>query len=415
MKIQQGGPLKEGWQRLSAKRRQAVIARCEVVRRQGDRALRKGRSVESLTVDRRLFRQAFGRLTPQARAALELACRHVGALSRRERSALKEFDLKPTLGLTLYQRLLPLESIGILVPPQGISAVLAGAIPAAVAGVNRRVVCVEADPEGRIDPHVLAAAYMCDVTEMFAVGGVDAVSALAHGTVSLAPVSKIIGMGDASVAAAKQQVADRCSVALATGPTELLVLADDTAAPEFVAADLLAQAAADPEGSCVLVTTSLSVARDTRDQLKRRLRELGPAHGARGPLRRAQAVVVTGLAAAVDLANARAPQHLSLLVKRPDELVGRLRSYGTLLVGPHTPAALAGRVTGAGALLPAWSGAGREGAVSVSDFLRRVTVQQVDPSAYLRLARAAATLAELEGADQAAESLAERMLAPAAE
>lgn len=425
MRILQGGPLKAGWQRLSAKGRQAVIARCEAVRRQGDRALCQGRAGRSLAVEGRAMRQAFVRLSPQARAALELACRHAGAMARRELAALKEFDLKPTAGLSLYQRLLPLDAVGILVPARRISAVLAGAIPAAVAGVARRVVCVQPDPQGEpgprdvpggtVDPHVLAAAYMCDVTELYAVGGVDAAAALAHGTESIEAVSKIVGMGDAAVAAAKRQLLDQCSVALATGPTELMVLADDTAAPEFVAADLLAQAAADSEGSCVLVTTSQSLAKATCAQVRKRLRALGTDHPARGPMRRAQAVVVEGLAAAVDLANGRAPQRLSLLVKRPDELVGRLRSYGTLLVGPHTPAALAGRVTGAGALTPAWSGAHHEAAVSVSDFLRRVTVQQVDPSAYLRLSRAAATLAELEGADQASESLAERVLAPEAE
>jgi histidinol dehydrogenase len=414
LKILQGGPLKAGWQRVTAKQQKAVVARCEAVRRQGDRALRKGRDVagpgEGLAVDRRAFRQAFRRLTPQARTALELACRHVGALARRELAAQKEFDFKPTSGVTLYQRLLPLESVGILAPVRGVSAVLAGAIPAAVAGVGRRVVCAGPDAAGTVDPHVLAAAYMCDVTELYAVGGVDAVSALAHGTTSIGKVSKIVGMGDSAVAVAKQQVVDQCSVALATGPTELLVLADAAAAPEFVAADLLAQAAADPEGSCVLVTTSQSLAEAVQMLLRKRLRGLGSRHPARGPLRRAQAVVVGDLTDAVELANGRAPQQLCLLVKRPDELVRRLRSYGTLLVGPHTPATLAGRVTGAGALLPAWSSAGHEAAVSVTDFLRRVTVQQVDPSAYLRLSRAATTLADLEGADQAAEALAERVL-----
>jgi histidinol dehydrogenase len=414
LKILQGGPLKAGWQRLSAQRRQAVVARCEVVRRQGDRALRKGRPLavkrRALAVERRALRQAFGRLSPQARAALELACRHAGALARRELAALKEFDLKPTTGLSLYQRLLPLDSVGILVPARRVSAVLAGAIPAALAGVSRRVVCAAPGPGGEVDPHVLAAAYMCDVTELHAVEGVDGVAALAYGTESIGPVSKIVGMGDATVAVAKRQILDVCSVALATGPTELLVLADDTAAPEFVAVDLLAQAALDPEGSCVLVTTSRPVAEATRAVLRKRLHALGAGHPARGTIRRAQAAVVKGLTAAVDLANGRAPQRLSLLVKRPDELAPRLRSYGTLLVGPHTPASLAERVTGVGALQPAWSAAHRESAVSVSDFLRRVTVQQVDPSAYLRLSRAAATLAELEGADQAILALNERIL-----
>ncbi len=410
MKILQDGPLKAGSKRLNAGRSQEVCARCEAVRRRGDRTLLKGRKGQKLAVDRRAFRQAFGRLTPQTRAALELACRHVGALARRELAALKEFDLKPTTGVTLYQRLIPLEGVGILVPAGQVTPLLAGAIPAAVAGVTRRVVCVEPDLDGMVDPHVLAAAYMCDVTEMYAVGGVDGVAALAHSTKSIGAVNRIFGVGDGAVAAAKHHLVDVCNVTLTTGLAELLVLADDTAAPEFVAADLLAHAAADPEGSCVLVTTSAAVAEATRRVLHSNLRSLGADHPARGAIRRAQAVVVKGLAAAVDLANGRAPERLSLLVKRPDELVGRLRTCATLLVGPHTPASLVGAATGAGALPFDEPGGHPASVVSVSDFLRRVTVQQVDPSAYLRLSRAAATLAEVEGNLQAITALNERFL-----
>jgi histidinol dehydrogenase len=408
LKILIDGPAKVSRPRLSADCRRRIGARCEAVRRQGDRALLKGRKGQELTVGSRAFGRAFGRLTPQERAALELACRHVGALARRELSALKEFDLKPTTGVTLYQRLLPLEGAGILVPPHGISVLLAGAIPAAVAGVARRVVCVEPDPRGDVDPLILAAAYMCDVTELHSVGGVDGLAAMAHGTDSIGAVPRVFGAGDSTVAEARRHLLDRCHMSLATPPSELLVLADDTAAPEFVAADLLAQAVADPEGSCVLVTTSAAVAEATRAKLRKSLRSLGADHPARGPIRRAQAVVVKGLTAAVALANGRAPERLSLLVKRPDELVGRLRTCTTLLVGPHTPASLTGGATGAGVLTPAGWGTYPEAAVSVSDFLRRVTVQQVDPSAYLRLSRAAATLAGLESNPQAITALNER-------
>ncbi len=409
MKILTGGPLKAGRQRLGVKQRRDAVARCEAVRRQGDKALNKVRGGHSLTVDRRSFRRAFGRLTPQARGALELACRHFGALARRELAALKEFDLKTSGGLTLYQRLLPVESVGILVPPRRVSALMAGAIPAAVAGVDRRVVCTEPDPHGEVDPHLLAAAYMCDVTELHAVGGVDGLAALAHGTKTVAAVDRVVGLGDAAMVAARDGLSDIRPEVMITGPTELLVLADDTAAPEFLAADLLAQAASDPEGSCMLVTPSKSLASATVAALRKQQRGLSAKHVARGALRRAQAVVVKSLAAAVELANARSPQRLSLCVKRPDELVGRLRSYGTLLVGPHTPDSLAARVTGAGALLPDVSGT-HHCSVTLSTYLRRVTVQQVDPSAYMRLSRAATTLADLEGMDEAVTAIAERIL-----
>lgn len=423
MKILQGGPAGPGRKRLGAKERQAAVARCQAVRRQGDRALAKGRSGRALAVDRRSFRQAFRRLTPQTRAALELACSHVGNLARRELAALKEFDLKPTAGVTLYQRLLPVQSAGMLVPARQVSTLLACAIPAAVAGVARRVVCVEPSPgagpgegaEGEVDPHLLAAAYMCDVTELYAVGGVDGLAALAHGTQTIAAVDRIGGQGDAAVVAARAELSEVCDVTGVMGSTELVVLADDTAAPEFVAADLMAQAEADPQGSCLLVTPSEALAEATRDRLRKRQRALAAKHPARGPLRRAQGVVVGSLVAAVELANQRVPQWLSLQVKRPDELVGRLCGYGTLLVGPHTTVALARRVTGASSLLPPGAAPRWESPWSVADFLRRVTVQQVDPSAYLRLSRAATTLASLEGADLAAEAIAERIGRPSDE
>ncbi len=360
------------------------------------------------------MRAAFGQLAPRARAGLELACRHFGAVARRELAALKEFDLKPTPGLTVFERLVPVESAGVLVGSGRVSTLLAGAIGAAVAGVARRVVAVEPEESGAVAPHLLAAAYMTDVTELLPVGSVEGLAAMALGTGSVAAVTCLVGQGGAEVAAAVDELRGGACRLLVAGPGELLVLADHTAAPEFVAADLLDQATADPDGSCALVTTSELLAEAVRERLRlwRRGRGSCPAAAA---LRRAQAVVVRSLSAAVALANARAPQRLSLLVKRPDELVGRLRGYGTLLVGPHTPAALATRVTGAGVLLPGGAPAlgaapGRAASpLSVSTYLRRVTVQQVDPSAYLRLGRAAATLAELDGLEEASEAISERI------
>ncbi|MFH2007352.1 MAG: histidinol dehydrogenase [bacterium] len=406
MKIVKGGPLPERRRRGSAQDREAVRAACEEVRRFGDRALR--RRVKALAVPGAELRRAFSRLTPQARSALELACRHVGLLARRELAALKEFNVKPTAGVSLYQRLLPVRSVGILAPSRQIVAVLMGAIPAAVAGVERRVLCA-ASADGELDPHVLAAAYMCDITEVYRVGGVLAAAALAYGTKTILAVDLIVGAGDSAVAIAKQELASVCGVDLATGPHELLVLADSTAPPEFVAADLLAQAELDPEAVCLLVTTSADVAQRTRDELRRLGGSLPKGHPARGPLSRARAVVVESLDEAVGLVNARAPQRLALLVKRPDDLAGRLRSYGSLLVGPQSPAALGELVTGANALLPAAGAAGQWGAFGVGSLLRRVTVQQVDPSAYHRLSRAAATLAELQGRTLTTHALTARL------
>ena len=181
-------------------------------------------------------------------------------------------------------------------------------------------------------------------------------------------------------------------------------MADDTAPPDFVAADLLAHAERDPDAICSVITTSEEVARGTHRVLGRRVRTLPKDHPARGPIRRAQAVVVADLDEAASQANERAPEVLSVLVRRPDDLLDKLWNFGTLLVGPHTPPSVLS-ITGSSGLYPAGGEAGFRAPVSVSTFMRRIAAQQVDASAYHRLVREASTLAEIEGRTLGAQAL----------
>jgi histidinol dehydrogenase len=378
----------------------------DAVRRDGDRALRRlGRLRGPLEVPRASFRRAFRRLSPRSLEALELACRHLGARARREASAHKAFTVKPTSGVILRQQHLAVGSVGILVPERGVSVLLSAAIPAALAGVGERVVCTPASAGGEVDGHVLAAAYMADVTRLFRVGGAPAAAALCRGTKTLPGVALITGQGDASVAAAAAALAGSPDVSAELrieGPGELCILGDHTAPAEFLAADLVAHAAHDGDAACLVVTTSPPVAEAVQAEVRLRLRGRPRDDPARAVLRRAAVHLVDDLAQAVQAVNRVAPRWLALWVKRPEDVIGQLGAYGTLVVGPVTPPELGRLVTGGGCLP----------SLGVHTFLRPVTAQQVEPSAYVRLSRAARALAELEGRTEVSRALEVRLTPP---
>lgn len=413
MRVVTDGPLRPA-RRARATGQKSVAAQIAAVRRGGDAALvRLGGGSDTLLVSRREQKRAFGRLAPRVRSALEVACRHTGALARRQLAARKTFDLRPSAGLSLYHRHVALGGVGILVPPGRVSVLLAGAIPAAVAGVGQRVVCSPPGADGRLPDAVLAAAFMCDVTTLCVAGGPAAVAGLALGTESLGRVDRIVGLGLGDEVQAASLVSDRCDARLSV-PPDLLVVADRTASAEFVTADLLAQAESAPEADALLLTTDETLADQVAASVRKWARTLDAKDPIRRALQRARARVVVDTAQATALANAYAPGRLSLVVKRPSDWVGGLRSYGTLLLGPLTPPALAELATGGPILLPAEADARACQAGSVEDFARAVDTQRVDPSAYSRLARVGDTLAEVEGRKFAQLAIGVRLEAPKA-
>ncbi|MDY0000150.1 MAG: histidinol dehydrogenase [Polyangia bacterium] len=413
MRILRKGPLRSPRSSPQALERKA-LAEVRAVEKRGDQALgREGQVGRApLQVEPSSLRRAFNRLTPRNRAALEAACRHLGALARRELASLREFDLRPTQGLTVFHRRVPLGRVGLLVPPGRVSPLLQIAIPAAVAGVPERALCAAPGPDGTIDENLLAAAYMCEIKEIYAVGGARAVAALAYGTATIRPVQRILGSGDLSVRLAKRAVASHLSVDEGDFPTELLVLADDTASAELVAADLLAQAELDSEADCALVTTSEAVAHRVQAELRLRAKALSPDDPARGPISRARVLVASDMQSAVAHVNDYAPQRLSLQVVRPDDLVGSLRGYGALFVGAQSPACLAEYVGGGRAAPSGGPGRG-QGVLDLASLRPPVVALQVDPSAYLRLSRVAATLADLDGRRHARRAMDIRVFKPA--
>lgn len=298
----------------------------------------------------------------------------------------------------------PLDSVGLYVPGGSAplpSALIMSAVPAALAGVRRRVLCTPARG-GRVHPSILATARLCGVDEVFAIGGAQAVAALAYGTETIPKVDKIVGPGSAWVTAAKQVVAEDPSGAaldLPAGPSEVLVIADESASPEFVAADLLAQAEHDPLSQALLLTPSRPLAMAVREAALRSLKGLSRGAILNESLARSRIIMVRDLDEAIELSNEYAPEHLLLQVREPRAWLERVRSAGSVFLGPWSPEPMGDYCSGTNHVLPTYGFARAYSGLSVLDFLKRITVQELSVDGLRSLGPTASTLARLEGLD----------------
>ncbi len=343
------------------------------------------------------------------RDAIRLAADRVRAFheGQRERSWFTEED-----GVILGQRVTPLDAVGIYVPGGTASypsSVLMNAIPARVAGVGR-VVMVSPTPGGRVNPHVLAAAWACGVREVYRVGGAQAVAALAYGTETVPRVDKIVGPGNIYVATAKRLVYGRVDIDMVAGPSEILVVSDGTGSPAWIAADLLSQAEHDPWATAVLVCTDRAFAREVAREVEAQLRELPRADTARASWEERGAVLVVGsLEEACEVADRVAPEHLELAVDRPWDLLGRVRHAGAIFLGHNTPEALGDYAAGPNHVLPTAGTARFYSPLGVYDFVKRSSVLSFSAGALARLADPVIRIARLEGLEAHARAVEKRL------
>jgi len=298
-------------------------------------------------------------------------------------------------------RVRALERVGIYVPGGKAaypSSVIMNAIPASVVEVPEIVMATPPQADGSIRPDVLIAARVAGVHRVFRMGGAQAIGALAFGTESVPRVDKIVGPGNQYVAAAKRLVFGRVAIDAEAGPTEVLVVADKTATPAWVAADLLSQAEHDEQAGVVLVTTSRSIATRVQDQLARQLKGLERAKIARQALSKGGAIfVVKNLEEAMDVANAYAPEHLVLAVNDADETLRLVENAGTVLLGHYTPVAVGDYLAGPNHVLPTGGTARFFSPLGVDDFLKRTAFVRFDPPKLRELGADVIRLAELEG------------------
>ncbi len=402
--------------------RQTVAEIIAEVRARGDAALidytRKfdspAMAIERLRVSEEELTEAFSQVDDAFMETLELAIERVYLFHEREKeqSWLMTRDDGAITGRLVH----PVDSAGLYVPGgQGgktplVSSVLMNGIPAAIAGVARRVMMTPADAEGKVNPALLVAAQEIGITEIYKAGSAWAIAALAYGTETVPAVDVIVGPGNQYVTEAKRQVSGRVRIDMIAGPSEILVIADDSADPEHVAADLLSQAEHDPLASAILVTDSAETATAVQRAVKRQVAELERRDIAEQSLQAYGALfVVHDLSAAVALANRIAPEHLELQVRDPFAWVGRIRHAGALFVGPHTPEPVGDYVAGPNHVLPTAGTARFSSALSVEDFIKTTSLIHYSPEALRAEARDIIRLAQIEGLEAHARSVQVRL------
>jgi histidinol dehydrogenase len=361
-----------------------------------------GGAPERLRVDPQELDAALAALPAAERTALERAIINVRAFHAAQLPAPLTIETMP--GVRCERIVRPLDSVGLYVPGGSAplpSALIMSAIPAALAGVPRRVLCTPARG-GRVHPAILATAKLCGVDEVFAVGGAQAIAALAYGTETIPKVDKIVGPGSAWVTAAKQVVAEDpqgAALDLPAGPSEVLVIADDSARAEFVAADLLAQAEHDPLSQALLRPPSHGLALAVRAAALRQLDGLSRGAILRRSLARSRLIVVRDLDTAIGLSNEYAPEHLLLQVRDPRALLERVQNAGSVFLGPWSPEPMGDYCSGTNHVLPTYGYARAYSGLSVADCLKRITVQELTADGLRGLGPTASTLARLEGLD----------------
>jgi len=313
--------------------------------------------------------------------------------------------LETTRGVYCERITRPIERVGLYVPGGSAplpSALIMSAVPAALAGCPRRILCSPGTRAGRIDPVILATAQLCGIEEVFAVGGAQAIAAMAYGTATIPKVDKIFGPGSAWVTAAKQWVAQDpqgAALDLPAGPSEVLVIADDAAEAAFVATDLLAQAEHDPLSQAILLVTSRALAERVRTQALEFSKTLSRASILQQSLARSRILLVPDVATAITVANEYAPEHLILHVQEPRQSLAQITAAGSIFVGPWSPEPMGDYCSGTNHVLPTYGFARAYSGLSVADFQRRITVQELTPQGLAELGPTASTLAGLEGLD----------------
>jgi histidinol dehydrogenase len=343
-------------------------------------------------------------------AALELARDRIEAFHRRQ--VPKDERFTDTLGVELGSRWTAIETVGLYVPGGTAaypSSVLMNAVPAKVAGVPRIAMVVPA-PGGVLNPLVLAAARLAGVDEVFRIGGAQAIAALAYGTATIAAVAKIVGPGNAYVAAAKRIVFGRVGIDMIAGPSEVLIIADKDANPDWIAADLLAQAEHDASAQAILVTDDEKLAGATERAIENQLKQLPRAKIAGASWRDFGAVIILRrLDEAPPLVDAIAPEHLEIAAADAEQLAARIRNAGAIFIGAYTPEAIGDYVAGSNHVLPTARSARFSSGLGVLDFMKRTSILKCGSEQLRALGGAAITLADAEGLDAHARSVAIRL------
>lgn len=381
----------------------------DAVRKDGDQALFKlterfdGIKLSSLKVSVEQINAAVARLSEKRLQAIHSA--HQTITKFHKAQTFEDITVETCPGVVCTLKSEPIESVGLYIPAGSAplpSTVLMLGAPAALAGCDRAVLVCPPDKNGQLADEVLAAAQVCGITEIYTVGGAQAVAALALGTDSIKPVNKVFGPGNRFVTEAKKQLSQMVpgfTIDMPAGPSEVLVLADEKANPAFVAADLLSQAEHGPDSQVILVTDCQNIIDQTQIQLEKQLAQLSRNEIAAQALSHSRLILTTNLAESIAISNEYGPEHLIVQTENAASLVGKLRNAGSIFVGRYTPESAGDYASGTNHVLPTYGYSKVISSLSLADFSRRYTVQEISPQGLQNLSECLIELTDAEGLD----------------
>src|SRR6187401_1571764 len=389
----------------------------EKVKTKGDKAVRKytkefdGVKLKNLTVSEKEIKTAENLLSQELKDAIQQAKSNIEKFHRSQIEEIKVIETMP--GINCWRRSVGIEKVGIYIhggTAPLFSTVLMLAIPAVIAGCKEIILCTPPSKDGSINPAILYTAKLCGITKIFKVGGVQAIAAMAYGTESISKVFKIFGPGNQYVTAAKQLIQkEGIAIDMPAGPSEVLVIADETAIPEFVAADLLSQAEHGADSQVILLTTSEKVAEKTQLFIKEQLKELSRKAIAEKALENSKIVLLNSLDEAIDLSNLYAPEHLILSCNNAEELIVKIISAGSVFIGNYSPESVGDYASGTNHTLPTNGYAAMYSGVSVDSFVKKVTFQQLTKEGLTNIGNTVMQMAEAEGLDAHKNAVAIRL------
>ena len=317
-------------------------------------------------------------------------------------------------GVMAGQVIRPMDSVGCYIPGGRAvypSTILMTVIPAKIAGVSRIICCTPPQPDGSIKDVVLAAAKVAGATEIYKVGGAQAVAAMAYGTESIPPVDKIVGPGNIFVTAAKKMVYGYVDIDFPAGPSEVLIITDETGNPDYIAMDIMAQAEHDPNAACVLVTTSETIAMQVDQRIKEQLNDMERAEIISESLEKYGLITIAdSIESAIDFSNKYAPEHLIIMTQKPEEVLKNINNAGSIFLGKLTPVSAGDYGSGTNHVLPTSGCAKMYSGLSAESFLKKPTVQKLSDKGVINLNEMVITLAEYEGLYAHAESFKKRVI-----
>jgi histidinol dehydrogenase len=381
------------------------------VQKQGDRAVRNytekfdGLKLNKIAVNKKEVEASASQVDKKFLRALKESAKRIRRFHERQKEQSWYFSEK---GIKLGQIIKPLERVGVYVPGGKAaypSTVLMNVIPAQVAGVREIALCVPT-PDGKLNPFVAAAIKMLGIKEVYRIGGAQAVAALAYGTETIKKVDKIVGPGNIYVAIAKKMVFGSVGIDMVAGPSEILIIADKSAEPSFIASDLLSQAEHDEMASSILVTDSRVLAEKVKTELSKQLRDLNRKNIAKKSLSKYGAIIMTkNLNNAAAIANAIAPEHLEIMTEKPAQLAGKINNAGAIFLGRWTPEPLGDYSAGPNHTLPTGGTARFSSPLGVYDFIKRTSLLQFSRSGFEGLADTVQIIADVEGLEAHGNSI----------